>query len=189
MIKVRMFCILCSVFCILPLSGCGPEGTAAGIGLASGLAASETIAGIEADLEAREQELIARYNAEVEAEANAEILEQLKAEIYQTVRLRQGVQTAKDVLAIVGENQGNSAAEYGAIAAVIASLGLNLFQKRKGDVMKKTTRAIVKGIESAESISKPNPTNPVKVAIKTQLEAAGVYNQADELIRQLKISR
>lgn len=174
---------------LLAVGGCGSELTAGGAGLLGGIAASDTIKGMEADLAAREANLIERYNAEVEADANAEILSMLKAEIQQTVRLRQGVQTARDVLATIAENQGNPAAQYGAIAAIIASLGLNLFQKRKGEVMKKTTRAIVKGIEAAEWETKPNPTNKVKKAVKTQLVAAGIYSQGDDLIRQLVSSR
>lgn len=78
---------------------------------------------------------------------------------------------------------------YGAAGIAIASIALNSWQKIKGNLMKKTTKAIVKGIELAETEQNPNPTNPVKVAIKTQLQAAGVYNQADELIRRLKAAR
>lgn len=187
MIKTWLLTII--TVTMLAVGGCGPETTAAGLGLASGFATSETIKGMEADLAAREAYLIEQYNAEVEAEANAEILDRLKIEIQQTVRLRQGVQSAKDVLAIIAENKGSPGAQYGAIAAIIASLGLNLFQKRKGDVMKKTTRAIVKGIESAEKETKPNPTNKVKAAVKEHLVAAGIYNQGDDLIRQLKAAR
>lgn len=188
MIKTKLFCFLFTVFCILPLSGCGPEVTAGGIGLAGGFAASETIKGIEADLEAREQALIERYNAALEAGAKADVLDKIEGDINQTVLLQQGAQAAHDVAEIVADGPG-SAETYGAIAAIIASLGFNIFQKRKGDIMKKTTRAIVKGIEAAEEEKKPNPTNPVKVAVKTQLMAAGIYNQGDDLIRQLKISR
>ena len=188
MIKVTLFCILCSVFCVLPLSGCGSEMTAGGAGLLGGLAASETIKGIESDLERREQALIERYNAALEAGAKADVLDAIESDINKTVLLRQGTQAARDVAEIVADGPG-TAETYGAIAAIIASLGFNIFQKRKGDVMKKTTRAIVKGIESAESETKPNPTNPVKVAIKTQLEAVGIYKQGDDLIRQLKVSR
>jgi len=75
---------------------------------------------------------------------------------------------------------------YGAAGIAIASIALNSWQKIKGNLMLKTTKAIVRGIESAEVEQKPNPTNPVKVAIKTQLQAAGIYDQADVLIRRLK---
>jgi hypothetical protein len=188
MIKVTLFCFLSSVFCLLSLSGCGPEVTAGGIGLASGFAGSETLRGIEADLAAREKELIEKYNRMVEAGEKAETLAEVKRDIERMVLLRQGAQAARDVAEIVSDGPG-TAETYGAIAAIIASLGFNIFQKRKGDIMKKTTRAIVKGIEAAEQEQQPNPTNPVKVAIKQQLQAAGVYAQGDDLIRQLKIAR
>lgn len=186
MIKTWLLSI--TMVTLLAVGGCGSE-LAAGGGLLAGLAASETIKGMEAELEIRETKLIAEYNEQVEGDANAEILSRLKAGIQQTVRLRQGVQTAKDVIAFVANNKGSSSAQYGAIAAIIGSLGLNLLQKRKGDIMKKTTRAIVKGIESAENETKPNPTNRIKAAVKTQLIAAGIYNQGDDLIRQLKTAR
>ena len=188
MIKRTLFFILCSIFCILPLSGCGPEVTAGGIGLAGGFAASETIKGIEADLAIREQALIERYNAIHAIDAQDERLIEIKRDLEQTVLLRQGAQAARDVAEIVSDGPG-TAETYGAIAAIIASLGFNIFQKRKGDVMKKTTRAIVKGIEQAEHEKKTNPKNHVKDAIKIQLRAAGIYNQGDDLIRQLKIIR
>jgi hypothetical protein len=164
---------------ILFTTGCGSELAAGGGGLLGGFAASETMAGIEADLAAREQALIERYNEVHALNAKDEVLKEIEADIRQTVRLQQGVQAAKDVVGIVAETSGGTgsqAEKYGAIAAVILSLGLNIFQKRKGDIMKKTTRAIVKGIESAEAETKPNPTNPVKAAIKTQMQAAGIYN-------------
>ena len=174
---------------ILFSTGCGSELTAAGGGLLGGIAASDTVKGIEADLERREQALIDRYNTALEAGAKADVLDAIEEDINKTVSLQQGLQAAKDVVGVIDETSGGSAGQYGAIAAIIASIGLNLFQKRKGDVMKKTTRAIVKGIEAAETETKPNPTNPVKVAIKSQLEAVGVYNQGDDLIRRLKVSR
>ena len=188
MIKRTLFFILCSVFCILPLSGCVPEATAGGIGLAGGFAASETIKGIEADLAIREQALIERYNAIHAIDAQDKRLDEINRDLEQTVLLRQGIQAAHDVAEIVSDGPG-TAETYGAIAAIIASLGFNIFQKRKGDVMKKTTKAIVKGIESAEKEQKPNPMNPIKVAIGRELRAAGIYDQGDQLINQLKITR
>jgi len=162
--------------------------TAGGIGLAAGFAGSETLAGIEADLAAREQELIEKYNRMVEAGEKAETLAEVRQDIEKMVLLRQGVQAAKDVSGIVADGPA-TAERYGAIAAIIASLGFNIFQNYKGGIMKKTTRAIVKGIEAAESEQKPNPTNRVKAAVKERLQAAGIYSQGDELIRSIKAAR
>ena len=77
---------------------------------------------------------------------------------------------------------------YGAAGIAIASIALNGWQQIRGNLMKKTTKAIVKGIEAAEKETKPNPTNPIKTAIAAQMIKAGIYSQADDLVNQLKIS-
>ena len=78
---------------------------------------------------------------------------------------------------------------YGAVAVAMASIIVNGWQQIRGNLMKKTTKAIVKGIEASENQVKTNPSNPVKVAIGEQLRAAGIYDQGDKLIRELKIAR
>ena len=175
------------------IPGCGStELTAGGLGLAGGIAASKTMQGIEADLERREAALIERYNAAVEAGAKSDVLDSMEDEINTTVRLQQGVAAAKDVLGAVSDaatGKGGSAERYGPLAALLASLAVNYFQKRKGDLMTKTTKAIVKGIEASEKQTKSNPTNPVKMEIAGQLKRLGIYSQADDLINQLKVSR
>jgi hypothetical protein len=108
------------------------------------------------------------------------------------VLLQQGVQAAKGIAGAVSDaasGKSGTAEQYGPLAALIASLAVNFFQKRKGDLMKKTTKAIVKGIEASEKEITTNPTNPVKMAIAGQLKQLGIYSQADDLINQLKASR
>jgi hypothetical protein len=168
-------------------SSCGPEVTAGGIGLAGGFAASETLAGIEADLAAREQELIEKYNRMVEAGEKAETLAEVKRDIERMVLLRQGAQATRDVATIVSDGPG-TAETYGAIAAIIASLGYNIFQMHKGGIMKKTTKAIVKGIELADK-PKTNPMSTVKKSIKAEMELAGIYDKGNQLVDQLKVAR
>jgi hypothetical protein len=173
-------------------AGCGSELTAGGLGLAGGFAASETVKGIEVDLKAREQALIERYNTAVEAGAKSEVLDTIETDINKTVLLQQGVQAAKGIAGAVGDaasGKSGTAEQYGPLAALIASLIYNIIQKRKGDLMKKTTKAIVKGIEVSEKEITTNPTNPVKAAIAEQLKSLGIYSQADDLINQLKASR
>jgi hypothetical protein len=173
-------------------AGCGSELTAGGLGLAGGFAASETVKGIEVDLKAREQALIERYNTAVEAGAKSEVLDTIETDINKTVLLQQGVQAAKGIAGAVSDaasGKSGTAEQYGPLAALIASLIYNIIQKRKGDLMKKTTKAIVKGIEVSEKEITTNPTNPVKMAIAGQLKQLGIYSQADDLINQLKASR
>jgi len=171
------------------IGGCGPETAAAGGGLLGGFAASETLKGMQADLELRQQALIDRYNELVEAGADAETIEQLKQQIEDMVRLRQTADLAKQALETDWTDPAAVGGTIGAIAVLAASLAGNFIQKRKGDLMKKTTKAIVKGIEAAEVEEKANPTSPVKCAIEYQMKSAGIYSKADDLVNQLKISR
>ena len=55
--------------------------------------------------------------------------------------------------------------------------------------MTKTTKAIVKGIEKSADQVQTNPANPVKEAIGKEMRAAGIYDQANQLVDQLKIAR
>ena len=55
--------------------------------------------------------------------------------------------------------------------------------------MKKTTKAIVKGIEAAEKQQKPNPTNPIKTAIGKEMTAAGIFDRGNQFVDRLKIAR
>ena len=78
---------------------------------------------------------------------------------------------------------------YGAAGIAIASVLLNAWQKVRANLMVKTTKAIVKGIESVERETKSNPTNPIKVAIRQEMITAGVYDKGNQLVDQLKVSR
>lgn len=78
---------------------------------------------------------------------------------------------------------------YGAAGLAIVSVLLNAWQKVRSNLLTKTTKAIVKGIEASEKLIATNPSNPVKAAIAEQLKQLGIYSQADDLINQLKASR
>ena len=78
---------------------------------------------------------------------------------------------------------------YGTIGVAIASIVVNAWQKIKGNLMAKTTKAIVKGIESVEKQAKTNPANPVKAAIRQQMITAGIFDKGNQLVDQLKVSR
>lgn len=110
--------LLISAILTVAVCGCGSELAAGGAGVASGFAASETLKGMQADLERREQALIARYNQLVAAGAQAETLEDLKQQIADTVRLRQTSQVAADVSKTSWDDP---VAAGGAIAAIAAT--------------------------------------------------------------------
>ena len=78
---------------------------------------------------------------------------------------------------------------YGASAIALASIALNSWQKVRANLMKKTTKAIVKGVESAGKVSKTNPANQVKDSIRTEMILAGVYDKGNQLVDQLKVAR
>ena len=78
---------------------------------------------------------------------------------------------------------------YGAAGIAIASIALNSWQKVRANLMTKTTKAIVNGIESAGKETKPNQTNPVKVAIRAEMITAGIYDKGNQLVDQLKVTR
>jgi len=78
---------------------------------------------------------------------------------------------------------------YGAAGIALVSIALNSWQKVRSILMTKTTKAIVKGIEAAEKGNKPNPTNHIKDAIRTEMILAGVYDSGNQLVDRLKITR
>lgn len=109
------------------LAGCGAETTAGGIGLTSGIALSETIKGMQADLEKREAALVQRYNDLLAAGAKAEDLEAVKQQIDQTVQLREGVQTGERLL---GVDWNDPTAAGGAIG-LVGTLAWSILSRRK----------------------------------------------------------
>lgn len=179
-----MFCVLCSAVKRLRF---GDGGGGGGCSAASRLPRRSR--GCRRTSRRREQALIARYNELVEAGADAETIEELKQQIEDTVRLQQARDVADQALSADWSDAKEAGGAIGAIAVLGALLIGNIIQKRKGDLMIKTTKAIVKGIEQVDKEQKPNPTNPVKVAIAGQLKQLGIYSQADDLINKLKVAR
>jgi len=123
--KTSILCVC--LFCLAFVAGCGPETTAGGIGLTSGIALSNTIKGMQADLERREAALVQRYNDLLAAGAKAEDLEAVKQQIENTVNLREGVATGEHLL---GVDWGDPAAAGGGIG-LLATLAWSVFSKRK----------------------------------------------------------
>ena len=119
--------ILVLALCCTCIAGCGSESTAAGSGLIGGMALSNTIKGMQADLERREAALVQRYNDLVEAGAKAEELEDVRQQIDQTVKLRQGAETTEHLL---GVDWNDPAAAGGAIG-LIGTLAWSILSKSK----------------------------------------------------------
>lgn len=70
----------------------------------------------------------------------------------------------------------------GALAAGLA----NGWQGWRSSQMKKTTTAIVRGIEKAESAAPANPGSAVKAAIANEMLKTGCYNRCNEIVDKLK---
>lgn len=80
---------------------------------------------------------------------------------------------------------------YGALGVIILSGLANSWQEWRNRTMKKTTKAIVKGIEAMENHNKNAATSVVKANIgKTMLEQGGdkFYARANKIVDRLKIS-
>ena len=108
------------------------------------------------------------------------------------------VRDANDIVTAIGELLESPPARaflppdmqvYGAVAIALASIAVNGWQQIRGNLMKKTTKAIVKGIESAGKVTKTNPTNPIKESIRTEMILAGIYDKGNQLVDQLKVAR
>lgn len=78
---------------------------------------------------------------------------------------------------------------YGSLAALLASGLINAWQGWRNDTMKKTTKAIVKGIEKSNNPEKP--TAEVKSNIADEMLKQGgekFYDKANRIVDRLKIA-
>ena len=85
---------------------------------------------------------------------------------------------------------------YGGLAVLIGSAAVNVLQKIKGDTMKKTTKAIVRGVEyagrSVERSGNPAPKargtvqSCVKASIAKEMIKAGVFVKGNRIVDSFK---
>ena len=115
-------------------------------------------------------------------------------------QLRQADRTAADVNNLITGAQAILATPaaaalppdwrlYGSLIFAAGSIVLGAYKQWRLTLMTKTTKAIVKGIEKSEDQVKTNPVNPVKVSIGKEMRAAGIYDQANRIVDQLRIAR
>ena len=114
--KKTIFSVIFAVALILGSAGCGSELAAGAGGAAGGFAASETLRGIEKDLERREMVLIERWKDATEAGAKQEVFDMLELQIQQTRYGQAGVQT-------VQQAAGTDWKDPKAAGVIIAQLG------------------------------------------------------------------
>lgn len=98
--------------------GCGSPLLNMGGGMAAGGALSNTMTGLEKDLDAREAKLIELYNKGVEDGAQKEYLDQIEKDIYDTRLGKQTVATGKQLLGIDWKDPKETSGAIGGIAAL-----------------------------------------------------------------------
>jgi len=81
---------------------------------------------------------------------------------------------------------------YAVLALNLLTGGAAGYKQWRLAQMGKTTKAIVRGIEAAETqdLSEPatNPSKPVKVAIAAEMRKLGVYDAGNKIVDRLKVS-
>lgn len=107
--------------CCCLAAGCLEE---VGAGAAGGYTFSETVKGLQADLERREAALVERYNNLIAAGAKAEDLEQVKQQIATTQLARQGTQT-------VSETNWKDPTAVGGGIGTLAALAYAFYSRKK----------------------------------------------------------
>ena len=113
--KLMLWAILASGMLVFA-GGCGSPLLNMGGGMAAGSVLSNTMTGLEKDLEVRETKLIELYNKGVEDGAQKEYLDQIEKEIYDTRLGKQTVATGKQLLGIDWQDPKETSGAIGSIA-------------------------------------------------------------------------
>lgn len=121
------FTILTWIIAGLCITGCNGELLAGGTGLATGLAASETMQGIQKDLAAREAALMARYQEAVESGAQQEVLDKIESQLNNTRYAQESVETTKQALS----TDWSDPAAAGGIIGMLGTLAYAFATKKK----------------------------------------------------------
>ena len=125
--KLNSITVSFGLIILVSLSGCSGGLAPAAGGAAGGFAASETLRGIEKDLESRETALVERWKAAVESGAKQEALDAIQGKIQQT---RYGQAGAQVVRQAAGTDWTNPKAA-GVVIAQLGTLAYALLTKRK----------------------------------------------------------
>jgi len=178
--KMFKWVVLCLIMGMLTTGGCTPTGGAFAGGAAAGGALSQTFAGAQKDLTARQQQLLAELKANVEQletatdETDKEILiaknAALKKKIEQVETMQQGV-------AVVGQAAKTDWADpssIGLLATNTITAVMWLLNKRKADATQVKLTAEKEGVEKFKAISQPEIANALYLAIKDRKDKSGV---------------
>lgn len=146
-------CIL-TMCLVVVLAGCGSPAADVGIGTGIGAALSGTIAGAKADLERKEQELVALYNEGVAIGMEQEKLDQIEQQIRDIQLGKQSIEAGEQLLDV----DWNDPKQTGGAIGLISSLALLWFKRKELSKTKK----VLAGTE--EAINKFNGTHDTRIA-------------------------
>jgi hypothetical protein len=163
--KMRKWVLSIAVVLVLFIAGCGSESLLIGGGMAAGGALSNTLAGAEKDLEAREIALIELYNQGVADGAAVETLEGLKQQIRDTQLTRESVETGKGLLDVDWTDSKDVGGAVGGLAA-LALLWYN--RKQKAQIAGRD-----EAISKFEGISEPAVASQLHEIVKAKTNGTG----------------
>lgn len=136
---------------LLSVGGCGSPLLDIGGGVAAGSLLSNTMTGMEKDLEVKEAKLIELYNKGVEDGAQKESLDQIEKDIYDTRLAKQTVKTGKELLGV----DWNDPKETGGAIFSIGALAYAYIKRRGMAEMSKKYKSHKQG-EDRFKINNPD---------------------------------
>lgn len=163
---------------LVGITGCGSEAAVGGAGAAGGFLASETFKGMEADLEKREAELVAAWNAGQEQGMEAEKLADIEKELDRVRTGKSTVKVAKKFLGIDWSNPEDIGVTGGPLVALIV-YGL-LKRKKFGEIL-----TDLETVSSKYDAHKAGTQKFMKTA--TPEDATKLFNEIGDARRVLKV--
>lgn len=157
-----MKCKVLLVMMLLSIAGCGSPLFDVGSGVAIGGALSNTITGVEKDLEAREAKLIERYNKGVADGVKRETLDQIEKDIYDTRLDKQTLSTGKKLFSV--DWQDPKAAGGG--ISLIASLAYAYYKRKDLLAMTKRNTGLEKGLSRVKGEAEPTLAKKIHDTMK-----------------------
>ena len=159
---MKTLIVIESLIVLLLVAGCGSSLLDVGSGIVAGGALSNTMAGAEKDLEAREAKLIELYNKGVEDGAQEEYLDQIEKKIYDTRLGKQTLSTGKKLFSV--DWQDPKAAGGG--ISLIASLAYAYYKRKDLLVMTKRNTGLEKGINRVKGEAEPQLAKSIHDTMK-----------------------
>lgn len=153
---------------VLFVVGCGSELGAGAAGVGAGALLQNTIAGAKADLDAREQTLIAAYNEGVAIGMKTEDLESIKKELAIVRQSKMGVEVGEQFLGL----DWNDPKQTGMAFSSLMQLGLIIWGGNKLRKTAKELRGTNAGINKFSGLAEPSVASSLHDTVKAKINAA-----------------